>query len=327
MHEREHHHEFHSALGQWFERFLQEKQACGYRYITQGYMLRRLDCFFCKQGLASEELPRGIVEQWTLKQPHEADTTQRVRIGILQQFARFLVRHGIRAYVPDIKLFTRIQCQFTPRIFRREEVCQILEASDTIPFDKRTPLRHRIMPEIFRLLYGCGLRVGEILRLTVADVDLVQGILTIRQSKFHKDRLVPMVPSQKVRLHRYAEWIGHQYISAIFFPAPDGGRYSHDAVYRVFRQLLRRIGISHGGRGQGPRLHDLRATFAVHRLESWYRQGINLSAKLPMLSAYMGHHSLFGTQRYLHLTSELFPDIVVRLESCFGHIIPRRINT
>jgi len=178
------------------------------------------------------------------------------------------------------------------------------------------------MPEIFRLLYCCGMRVGEVLQLKVEDVDLGSGVLSVREGKFHKDRLVPMAPSVTMRLRRYASVLGNS--AAFFFPAPDGGHYSKVTVYQVFRQLLRVCHIPHGGRGRGPRLHDLRHSHAVHKLESWYRQGADLGVKLPLLSTYMGHTSLVGTQRYLHLTPEIFPDIITRLDQFTGHVIPRR---
>jgi site-specific recombinase XerC len=108
-----------------------------------------------------------------------------------------------------------------------------------------------------------------------------------------------------------------------FFPAPHGGAYSTRRVYDIFRRLLCAIGISHGGPGIGPRLHDLRATFAVHRVEAWYREGAELGAKLPSLSAYMGHLSLLGTQKYLRLTLAIFPDLARHFEQAYGYLLPR----
>ena len=87
------------------------------------------------------------------------------------------------------------------------------------------------------------------------------------------------------------------------------------------------MGIPHGGRGRGPRLHDLRHTFAVHRLEEWVREGVDLDAKLPVLAAYMGHRSLTGTQRYLRITPEVFPDIVANLDKVVGHAIPKEARS
>lgn len=327
MRDRDRHFTFRSPLGPWMERLVQEKRACGYRYIGSEDRLRHLDRFLYEEGLSTEELPRIFADRWIAKRPHEAAETQHSRIGILRQFARFLVRHDIPAHLPEYRSGSVTRNRFTPRIFRHEEVRQILKAVNALAFNGRVPFRHRVMPEVFRLLYGCGLRLSEVLRLTVADVDLDQGVLTIRQSKFRKDRYVPMAPSQGQRLQRYVEWMGERPETAFFFPAPDGGAYSRDTIYRLFRQLLRTCGIPHEGRGRGPRVHDLRATFAVHRLESWYRQGVDLGAKLPVLSVYMGHQSLVGTQRYLHLTADLFPDIAARLDDSFGHVIPRRVDS
>lgn len=318
-------HVFCSPLGKWMRRFIDEHQACGYCYVTESYRLRRFDRFLSAAGLKTEALPHELVVQWATKRSHESPTTQCLRIAIVRRFSQFLVHHGIPAYVPESTL-AKASERFTPRIFTREEVRRLLAAADRVPRDGRAPWRHYIMPELMRLLYGCGLRLGEALRLTSADVDLDNGVLRIRESKFRKDRLVPMAPSQTARVQRYLLRIGGRDTNAIFFPAPDGGRYSHQAVYEAYRQLLRTAGISHEGRGRGPRIHDLRATFAVHRVEAWYRQGENLGTKLPVLATYMGHTSLYGTQHYLVLTAGLFPDMVARLDEQFGHLIPRRIR-
>jgi integrase len=181
------------------------------------------------------------------------------------------------------------------------------------------------MPELFRVLYGCGLRVSEALKLTVSDVDLDEGVLLIREAKFRKDRLVPVSLALAARLRRYAGTFNRSSDRGVaFFPKRDGSHYDKGIIYSTFRTMLHAAGISHGGRGQGPRLHDLRHTFAVHRLEQWYRQGADLGVKLAVLSSYLGHQSLAGTQRYLRLTSSLFPEITASVEAMVGHIVPRR---
>jgi integrase len=95
-------------------------------------------------------------------------------------------------------------------------------------------------------------------------------------------------------------------------------------VYRNYRELLHRSGIGHGGRGEGPRLHDLRHTFAVHVLLRWYREGADLQARMPVLATYLGHTSIDGTQDYLQMTAELYPEIVSRSDAAFSDVIPRR---
>jgi integrase len=128
------------------------------------------------------------------------------------------------------------------------------------------------------------------------------------------------------RLRKYAGSFENGPLDATFFPAPDAGPYSLRTVYGLFRKLLLECGIAHAGRGKGPRIHDFRHTFAVHTLLRWYRDGEDLDAKLPLLATYLGHQNLLGTQRYLHLTAELFPEITARVEAAFGEVIPRRIE-
>lgn len=140
---------------------------------------------------------------------------------------------------------------------------------------------------------------------------------------FHRDRLVPMASELCERLKLYSEAIGHQSSDSIFFPAHNGRQYGGQGVYDIFRGLLDAAGIVHGGRGAGPRLHEVRHTFAVHRLEQWYHAGEDLNAKLPLLASYLGHRSMVGTQAYLQLTETLFTDITMDLDDAYGHVIPR----
>lgn len=316
----------HSPLSELMEKFIHEKQAYGYRYKRESQELLRLDRFLCKIGLQSLELPRDIVDKWTAKRGYEKSSNQRLRIIRIRQFALYLRRQGIDAYVPETTKANVKHIEFIPYIFNQQQINNILQAADRTPPDSRSPKRHLIMPEIFRLLYCCGMRVSEVVRLKFSDVNLAAGILTILKTKFNKDRLVPLAPTMTVRLRRYASILGDGDASSVFFPKVDGTPYSKGTVYYFFRQLLWECNIPHGGRGKGPRLHDLRHSFAVHRLESWYRQGADLGVKLPLLATYMGHKNLVSTQWYLRLTPEIFPNIVKQLEQFAGHVIPRRLE-
>jgi len=107
-----------------------------------------------------------------------------------------------------------------------------------------------------------------------------------------------------------------------FFAAPDGGRYSGREVYHVFREVLWEAGISHGGKGNGPRLHDFRHTFAVHCLQKWVASGAELTTAIPRLSAYLGHEGFASTEQYLRMTAEVYPEISELMQRQFGYIIP-----
>jgi integrase/recombinase XerD len=313
-----------SRLAPQMEQFVQEKRACGYRYDEATLILRRFDAFLSDHGLDRRELPRSLSWQWLAKQPHESANTQLCRISVIRQFAMYLCRLGYRVDVPDRALGTKRSSLFSPRILTHAEVRLLLDAVDRLRPHAWAPLRHLIMPEVFRLLYGCGFRVNEVLQLRVGDVDLGRGVLTVRGAKFGKDRLVPPAVPLVQRLQQFSAAIGPRPNEVYFFPSPRGGPCGPGLVYRTFRELLLRCRIGHGGRGRGPRIHDLRHTFAVHTLLRWYREGADIEAKLPVLATYLGHVSVEGTQDYLHLTAELFPEIVVRDNEGFGDVIPRR---
>lgn len=315
---------FRGPLGELMEQFVREKRSYGYRYEIENVALHSFDRFLVSQGLAELRLPKAMMDAWTASRPGERPTTQKWRIGVARRFALFLRREGIDAHVPDVRVApTAHRRDFVPYIFTRAQVAALMAAVDRLPASRKSPLRPKIMPEILRLLYGCGLRISEVLNLEVGHVDLVAGILTISNTKFGKDRLVPVAPSMAERLRRYADDLGPRDDDQPFFPTRSGSHYTIYPIYTMFRQLLRTCGIPHGGKGRGPRLHDLRATFAVHRLESWYRQGEDLGAKLPVLATYLGHDDLAGTQWYLRLTPSLFPDVTEGMEASFGHVIPR----
>ena len=315
---------FQSVLAPLMNQFVQEKHACGYIYREPTRLLHCLDDFLVQERLTTLELPRTLARKWLAKKPHESARTQQSRITLVRHFSRFLLRAGYPAEVPESTLAARKPPPFIPTLLTDEELGKFFPALDALQPTASSPLRHLVMPEIFRLLYGCGFRVGEVLKLRVQDVDLHQGIITVRQAKFRKDRLVPPALSLMNRLRKYAEHFGDRPPDTCFFPGPTGGPFALRTVYTVFRKLLIQCGIAHAGRGKGPRIHDFRHLFAVHTLRRWYRNGEDLDAKLPLLATYLGHQHLSGTQHYLHLTAELFPEITARLDAAFGEVIPRR---
>lgn len=165
------------------------------------------------------------------------------------------------------------------------------------------------------------------LGLRVSDVDLNRGVLRVRDGKFGKDRLVPPALPLVNRLLTFDAMMGKRSSGAFFFPSDHGGPWRASSFQGLFRQMLFRSDIPFRGRGKGPRLHDVRHTFAVHTLLRWYREGADLDGKLPVLATYMGHRSVDGTQLYLHLTAELFPEITARTSAAFGDVIPRRARS
>ena len=318
---------FSSALGPQIRAFVEEKRAVGYRYNREVYALRAFDRWLVHIGHRTIDLPKHVVERWLEGQPHQSSKTRQLSSSLVRGLADFLLRHGIEAHIPISPQIPVVRNTFVAFVFTRTQIRQLLKAIDAVPPDARSPHRHMVFPALFRVLYGCGLRCGEALRLTVGDVDLDTGVLMIREGKFRQDRQLPVARGLLERLRRYSAAMGTRSPNEVFFASPQGGSYSLRAPYTVFRSALWAIGIPHHGRGHGPRVHDIRHSFAVHRMEDWFRDGVDLGAKLPVLATYMGHQSLTGTQRYLRLTAEVYPDISEKLHHAYGHLIPGGAET
>lgn len=183
---------------------------------------------------------------------------------------------------------------------------------------------------LLRVLLLTGLRRGEALALKVSDVDLATAVLHVRCGKLGKARFVPVAADLADRLRSYdakvRTEVAERSADDAFFPGPDGHRMGRPStLYGTFRRVLECAGISHRGRGEGPRLHDLRHSFAVFRLLSWYEQGADLRAKLPLLATYLGHVGLETSQVYLHMTLDLVGEVTRRVEARFGDIISTEV--
>jgi integrase/recombinase XerD len=314
---------FKSIFSEILVRLIQEKRALGYRYQKGEAEFLRFDRFCVSLNHSICELTRDLVELWTEKKEYERVGTRSHRISFMRVLGDFMVRNGHQAWIYPTTTETLKTEQYIPYIFSEAELRSFFSQVDQCKSNSNSPHRQLIFSMLFRMLYGCGLRISEALSLRVRDVLLEKGSLQILQTKFKKDRLVPMHPSLISHCLEYTQGM-HQFSKPEdpFFPSPYGNSYPPRTIYAVFREKLWAAGISHGGKGHGPRLHDLRHTFAVHSLKRWVLSGVDLSVALPYLSCYLGHTGLKSTQVYLRLTAELYPEIVAALEKKFSALIP-----
>jgi integrase len=180
------------------------------------------------------------------------------------------------------------------------------------------------MHAVILLLVTSGLRISEALHLSLQDVDLARGVLAVRQSKFRKTRLVPVSPGTLNELRRYHDLriaVAPADPAGAFFVSGHGTAYSCSTVQAMFRDLAIQAGLR-GPHGRGPRLHDLRATFAVTRLLQWYRDGDDVMARLPLLSTYLGHASVSDTEVYLKITTALLQEANTRFHTFAQNLLP-----
>lgn len=307
------------------ESYLAEKRAVGFKLEKGDATMARIASLHRAMGCAHDELPRELVDAWTAKKPGETETTRLHRVGDIRGLAEFMARMGHAAYIPPGKQGYPERGSYSPYIFTDDELSALFSSANELAGSDETCLRAQ-MATVIRLLYSSGLRVSEACSLSKEDVDLDEGILTIRHAKNDKDRLVPLHPSMAVRLRAFSsaaslehrQYGGHD----LFWSLPEGRPLSPRSVYGFFRQALWSAGISHGGRGKGPRIHDLRFTFACHRLRDWVREGADVNAMMPYLAAYMGHADTRCTEYYLRLTAELYPGMVAQVERECGWVVP-----
>jgi site-specific recombinase XerD len=234
---------------------------------------------------------------------------------VLRGFFRFAIARGHITASPLPTIIPQAP-RFVPHIFSHEELRRLLDATTACCQNLRSRLPAYTLRMLILLLYGTGLRISEALALTLADVDLSTRILTIRESKFYKTRLVPVGPALSSALKAYVAQRAKEYPTApaaALFLTRSATPVARHTAENIFRRLRIRACVTRLGRYQ-PRLHDLRHAFAVHRLVSWYRQGADVQRLLPQLATYLGHVHIVGTQRYLTMTPELLQEAGRRFE-------------
>jgi integrase len=312
---------FEGVFAELLTNFIVFKRSLGYKYEAETAELYRFSKFSTTLELGAPRLTKEIVHFWCTKRPNEGDKNNRRRICTLRQFALYLNSIGHKAYIAPPASNTR-HYTYNPYIFTHSEMKRVFANSDQL-CPRRFSTLPIVIPVILRVLYSCGLRISEAVNLHNRNVDLQEGIIEIKDSKFGKDRLVPMSQSMvNICRHYYQVLHKHSSIDDYFFMKADKNPVTSDNVYRRFREILWESGISHGGKGSGPRLHDLRHTYAVHALKRAVDRGVDVYCTLPILSTFLGHASVEATSQYVRLTADAFPDIRAALDYNCGHVIP-----
>jgi integrase/recombinase XerD len=312
--------EWKSDISELLQRYLAEKQMTGFKFERQGRELERFDNYYYRNGYTGIRLTKPMTDGFIYGIDYEKLSTHYKKEILLSSFAEFLILQGYSVYVPLIKSAREKRCSYVPYIFSKEELKRFFIAIDQYPQTTQTN-RNIVDPVLFRLLYGSGLRVSEALNLQCKDIDMETGTITILHAKNNKDRLVPIAASLVERFRKlFSELHTFSDKSTYFFISPTGGRLDTSTAYCRFRDYLLMAEISHSARG--PRVHDLRHVFAVYCFKKWVLSGEELTNIMPYLAAYMGHADFRGTQYYLRLTADLYPDIISKTEAEFGYIVP-----
>lgn len=288
-----------SLFTPYIEEMLEFKVGLGYERRTYEGFLRDFSKF-CRRNYPHEDrLTIELVLAWGTMRPTEGQSGFRRRLSAVREFGKYLSAIGIESYVIPAN-FAGGKSSFTPYIFTDEELSAIFTEADCLKRNNNSPYRHIVVPVLLRLIYFCGLRPNEGREIKKSDVDLDCGTLFIRKNKSHKERIVPMSEDMRNLCVAYNEKLEiFSPNSEYFFPSPKGMQYSAKWLTRQF--LLVWKCTQSAQCSERVRVYDLRHRFATTVMMQWLDEGADLNAKLPYLSAYMGHSRFSDTAYYIHL--------------------------
>ena len=309
------------------ERYVAERRQLGFQMRTDTSSLRSL-AEHVRRTRHRGALTMEVMAEWARQDSHRSTDprTWARRLKKLRSFTRWLQQFEPATEVPDDSVFGRLPGRQAPHIYSEEEVQQLLVAARRL--GPKPGLRGRVYETLFGLIASTGLRLSEALSLSIGDVDLRRGLLTIRRTKFAKSRQVPVHPSTLHALSSYRRvrdlaGAGRDGETPFFittrgrlFGKPISGRQ----VDRMFAALRNELGWVNRGTHHAPRVHDLRHTFVVRRILLWQQQGIDVDEAMLSLSTYVGHAMVTNTYWYLQAVPELMAVAGRQFESCMPEI-------
>ena len=303
---------FHSGLAASIRRYLETRRALGRAYTREEDILRYWDDFLVRHYGKAREVRPKMFHGWVQTMPALKPTVRRRRMRIVRNFLLFYARQHPKTHIPDLLTFPRPSPHQPPRLVSSMEMAHVLATATLLPPSHQNPLRAETIRLALVLLFCCGLRRGELLRLRIRDFDPKENIVRVEATKFHKSRLVPLSASVAKEIHHYLTLLRRQGCptdpdASLLWsnnPITSKKTYSAEALTNNWQLLCLATGVL-DRRGRPPRLHDLRHSFAVAALARWYKQGVDVHNRLQHLATYLGHVSPVSTHYYLHLSSDL----------------------
>ncbi|MEX0739305.1 MAG: tyrosine-type recombinase/integrase [Pseudohongiella sp.] len=299
------------SLRSALEQYLGMRQGLGYKYQHQARRLADFVSFMERHEAAT--ITTKLAVTWATLRP-DRHASWSLRLTDVRGFARHVANLNPQTEVPPTGILPPLK-RAQPYVYSDAEISALLTAALALP--PANGLRRWTYHHLFGLIAVTGIRLSEAIGLHRSDVDLNEGMLTVRQSKFDKSRLVPLHSTTCAALRIYAErrdtHLG-SHCGPHFFLAERGGRLLPQYVYRVFWRLSRETGLRRAGEHTGPRIHDLRHRFAIWTLLGWYRNGLEVEQRLPLLSTYLGHTCVRDTYWYLSACPQLMEEAAKSLD-------------
>ena len=306
-----------STLRQAAEQYLQLRRDLGCKLRETGRLLEDFVAFAERKG--APHVTTDLALRWAQQPAGVQPATWASRLRIVRRFALWLSAADRRTEVPLAGLLPGRYVRRRPYIYSDAEIKDLVRAAGQLA--SAAGLRGRTYATLFGLVAVTGMRISEVVALDREDVDLDEGILRIRRTKFGKSRLVAVHDSTRQVLAEYArerDRIVRRPAAPAFFLSEGGDRVTACAARYNFAKVSREVGLrapTAGRHGRGPRLHDMRHRFAVCTLLRWYRAGIDVEREIPKLATYLGHVHVNETYWYLEAVPELLELAARRLES------------
>ena len=303
-----------SALSMALAEYLTVRRALGFKLYRDGLCLAQFVHF--AEAEEATFITRDLALRWATQPARAMPAYWASRLTMVRQFARYCSALDARTEIPPVDLLPFRFRRKPPYLYSDEEICRLLHAAAQLPSPRE--LRAATYTTLFALLVVTGMRISEPIALNRNDVDLEQGALTIRESKFGKSRWLPVHSTTRAALQRYSERRDQRFPTALtsaFFISERATRLTQWSVRATFVKLSHQIGLRGPQDHYGPRLHDFRHRFAVRTLLNWYHAGVDVEQRLPALAAYLGHAHINDTYWYLSAIPELLALAAQRLES------------
>lgn len=294
-------------------------------------IFREIDCMYEVKKLSFPRITREIFLCWKKEFANGNQRTAYGKVMHFRQFCQYMCHMGFDSFIPPAP--KRPKASYIPRVYSHQEVAMIFKTIDSTVLQVRHMTTCLIcIPTILRFLYYCGARVGETIEIKNKDINMEKGFVLLKKTKNRQHRLIPLNENMKSVLVTYMGYRNRMPIKGIDDPSAPlfvnhlGKMMSANAVYLHFRRILEKCGISHRGKGQGPRVHDLRHTFAVHSLHQMVKSGLDIYTAWPILSVLLGHQNIYATEHYVRLTLEIYPDLIEEVGKNIGDIFPDITN-
>lgn len=315
-----------SGIGLYIDGFLQQKRVSGYPYETSGHILAIFDRMIYSDFPDASTITKEICDGWITYNKSLSPNTLLRRVTPVRQLGKYMNGIGVNAYVIPGRIPSK-QIRYEAHIFTEKEIMSFFSSVDGCPVSPFSPVRHLVIPVIFRLIFSCGMRSSEARKLLCEDVNLSEGCITIKESKAWKARLVYVGDEMLSILKNYdAEVQSIMPDRSVFFPNRIGNIYSQSALDTWFHEFWDILPEAQSYAGNAPRVHDFRHTYCVYRLNQWVREGADINALYPYMSEFLGHSNFADTDYYLSLVPSFYPELKRRMAPVNDDILPEVID-